>query len=65
MSNNPEKVNYVMFNILWNKKLDEIKRNTICGDYLNGGLKIIDTFNFQKALKLNWIQKLVYQTEAL
>ena len=29
-----------------------------------GGVKMINVFNFEKALKLNWIRKVIHQTEA-
>ena len=59
-----QEINSLMFSFLWNNKPDKVKRNTICGDYLNGGLKMINIFNFERALKLNWIRKVIHQTEA-
>ena len=59
-----QQINSFMFSFLWNNKPDKVKRNTICGDYLNGDLKMINIFNFEKALKLNWIRKVIHQTEA-
>ena len=49
-----QEINSLMFSFLWNNKPDKVKRNTICGDYLNGGLKMINIFNFEKALKLQY-----------
>ena len=59
-----QEINSLMFSFLWNNKPDKVKRNTICGDYLNGGLKMINIFNFEKALKINWIRKVIHQTKA-
>ena len=36
-----QEINSLMFSFLWNNKPDKVKRNNICGDYLNGGLKMI------------------------
>ena len=36
---------------LWSDKGDKIKRN----DYLEGGIKMIDIFFFNKSLKATWI----------
>ena len=59
-----QEINSFMFSFFWNNKPDKVKRNTICGDYLNGGLKMIHIFYFERALKLNWIGKVIHQTEA-
>ena len=36
-------------------KGDKIKRNVMIGDYSDGGLKVIESFN--KALKSTWVKK--------
>ena len=59
-----QEINSLMFLFLWNNKPDKVARNIISGDHLNGGLKMTNIFNFEKALKLNWIQNVIHQTDA-
>ena len=42
---------------LWSDKGDKIKRHNIINDYLEGGIKTIDIFSFNKSLKATWIKK--------
>ena len=41
----------IMFNFLWDKKPDKIKRDIITQDYKDGGLKMIDIEKLIKSLK--------------
>ena len=52
------------FSFLWDNKPDKIKRVTICQDYDNGGLKMLDIDSFEKALKVIWVKKLLLQPES-
>ena len=47
---------FLLFQFLWNKKPDKIKRTTICTKYQNGGLNMVNIYNFEKSLKVSWIQ---------
>ena len=51
-----EAVNSLLYIFLWDKKPDKVSRETVCMDNLNGGLRIINIFNFEKALKINWLK---------
>ena len=51
----------MFYNYLWNGKPDKVKRDTICKDYSEGGLKMINIFNFEKAQKLKWLKYNVLQ----
>ena len=53
----------VFFKFLWSRKPDKIKRSTTCLDYMSGGIKMIDIFSFEKALKVNWIKRILFQQE--
>ena len=55
-------INTSMFEFLWNKKPDKIKRKTIVQNLENGGLKMIDTNKFLKSLKSNWVKRLLDNT---
>ena len=52
-----DEINLLFFNFLWSGKGDKIKRNTIISDYSEGGLRMIDLFSFNKALKSTWVKK--------
>ena len=44
-------INKLFYQFLWNGKGDKIKRKIMINDYCDGGLKMIDLFSFNKALK--------------
>ena len=46
-------------NVLWDKKPDKIKRKVICANCMQGGLKMINIYNFVKGLKVSWIRRLI------
>lgn len=53
-----KEINKIIFNFIWNKK-DRIKRNTLIGDKLKGGIHIVDLKSKFKALKASWIPKII------
>ena len=50
-------LNKILFKFVWDGKPDKIKRATICHDYLEGGLKMLNLKKFEQALKVSWIKK--------
>ena len=48
-----------MFEFLWDKKPDKIKRQIISQKYENGGLKMIDIYKFINSLKTSWIKRIL------
>ena len=56
-------LNNLLYKFLWNNKPDKINRETVCSDYFEGGLKMVNIFNFERALKLSWIRKLYTMAE--
>ena len=52
-------LNACFFDFLWDGKIDKIKRNTTFKDYLAGGIRMINIFNFVSAIKLTWIRRLL------
>jgi hypothetical protein len=36
----------IVFNFLWNNKVDKVKRNTVIGNYEDGGLKMPHVLSF-------------------
>ena len=62
LSTIPRLESFLMENkFLWNGKTNKIRRSTISLSYMQGGMKMINIHNFDKALKINWIKKLVTQ----
>ena len=36
----------------------------MCQDYFDGGLKMLNIFSFEKALKVNWVKRLLFQSKS-
>ena len=51
----------ILFKFVWNQKPDRIKRTTMYIPIKEGGLGMIDIFNYVKALKITWIKRLKFQ----
>ena len=49
-------VNNLIFNLIWEGKPPKIKKGTIIGEKVNGGLKMIDFGIMVIVLKISWIQ---------
>ena len=45
-------------------KPDKIKQNSICMNYLDGGLKIVNIYDFVNSLKLTWVKRIVFKSES-
>lgn len=55
----------MFFKFLWSSKKEKVKRTTLIGNKLQGGLEITDLETYSKALILKWIKNLVdNQTQA-
>ena len=57
-------LNSLLYQFLRNDKPDKIKRAIVCLDYFGGGLKMVNIYNYEKSLKVSWMQKLVLQKES-
>ena len=56
-------LNSIFYNFIWNSKPDKIKRNTMIGHFMKGGLDMIHLQSFNKYLKISWIKRLVSNLE--
>ena len=45
------------FKFLWDGKQDKVKKTEIISDFAEGGLKMLDLPNFNRALKAKWFQR--------
>ena len=59
-----EAVNSLLYTFLWDNKPDKVNRETVCMDNLKGGLRMINIYNFEKALKINCLKRKIVQTDA-
>lgn len=54
-----KETNDILFKFLWDYKGDKIKRTEMIADYQDGGQKMLDIMEFNKALKITWILKYI------
>ena len=54
-----KETNNLLFRFLWDNKGDKIKRTEMIADYQDGGQKMLDIIEFNKALKISWILKYI------
>ena len=54
-----KQLNDILFNFMWNSKIDKIKRKVITKNYTCGGLKMIDLDQYIKGLKCTWIRRIL------
>ena len=54
----------MIFEFLWSGKRDKIKRTTVIGNKLEGGLEIPDFKSYSKTMKLKWINYLTNTVDA-
>ena len=54
-----KQVDKLFFEYLWGSKRHRIARNTMTGDYCQGGIKMVDVFVLNKALKAAWSKRLL------
>ena len=54
-------LNIILYKFLWNGKPGKIRRTPIIFSYIQGGMKMINIHNFDKALKTSWIKRLITQ----
>ena len=55
-----KETNNLLFKFHWpDNKGDKIKRTEMIADYQDGGQKVLDIIEFNKALKISWIRKYI------
>ena len=47
------------------EKPDKIKGTTVCADYIDRGLRMINIQIFEKAVKLNWMKQILFNKESI
>jgi hypothetical protein len=59
-----KKINAMVYNFLWDGKQEKIRRNTLSGNKLKGGIQIPDIEITSKTLKVKWIKSLISEENA-
>ena len=59
-----DEINRMFYQFLWSKKPDKISRQSICMDFCDGGLKMINIYDFEKSLKVGWIRKIIFDQKS-
>ena len=52
-------LNKTFFKFIWNSKTERIKRDILIKDKMDGGVKMPSIINYNKAMKLTWISRLL------
>ena len=58
------KTNKLIFNFIWEASRQKLKKSTIIGEKVNGGLKMIDFGVMEIALEISWIQTIQHNSDA-
>ena len=58
-----KEVEKVIFKYLWDDKPPKVSKTTICSEYSEGGLRMVNLRNFLMALKISWLRKIQYDRE--
>ena len=59
-----KQINSMIFKFVWGNNSEKIKRKTLIGNKLEGGLEVPDVELFSKTLKLKWLKSLTSEEEA-
>ena len=58
------KINSMLYAFLWSGKREKIKRNTLIGSKIHGGIEMVDLESFIITIKLKWIRALTSAEDA-
>ena len=47
------------YNFIWGEKRHEVKKQTLCKDFKDGGLTMLNLREFEKSLETTWLRKLL------
>jgi hypothetical protein len=50
-------INKIFFKFIWGYKVEKLKRNTIVGNYDEGGLNMVHLSSFISNIKLKWVKR--------
>jgi hypothetical protein len=58
-----QELNKTFYKFLWNGGPDRVKREVLCKNYHEGGLKMVEITTFINSLKLSWIKRYFGETK--
>ena len=53
-----KQIDRIMFNFIWNGKIEKVKRTTLISNYDEGGLRVPQAKLFAKSLKTSWLKRI-------
>ena len=59
-----DELNKLFFFYLWGGKTHKVKQKSVCADYLKGGLRMVNIYNFEKSLKLVWMKNILSKSKS-
>ncbi|XP_060586418.1 uncharacterized protein LOC132742114 [Ruditapes philippinarum] len=59
-----KEINTMIFKFLWDNKQEKVKRATLIGNKLQGGIDMLDLDSYITSLKLKWVKALTDESEA-
>ena len=54
-------IDKILFDYLWGNKPHQIPKNTVIGQYDNGGIKMVDIFKKEASLKIAWVKRFLQE----
>ena len=58
-----DEINKIFFKFIWGYKVERLKRNTIVGNYDEGGLNMVHLSSFISYIKLKWVKRYLSDNE--
>ena len=65
-----KKINTILFKFLWKRRFsnrrafEKVKRDVVCQDYVNGGVKMINIIDMQNSFVIQWFRRLYMNKDA-
>ena len=54
-----KEVDKILYTFLWGGKTSKIKKTTMCSDYEEGGIKMLDIYSTLAAFKIGWVKRMI------
>ena len=58
-----KRLNKIIYNFVWNSKIDKVKRNIISRNFADGGIKMIDIQNLIYSFRLKWLSRILDESD--
>ena len=53
-------LNNCFYKFLWDGKKSKLSKAYVCGNYEEGGIRMLDVFSFLSALKIGWVKRVMH-----